>query len=189
MNILNPVKKQFGVLVRPREQNKLIDAVNRLRKIQFDPKQFNVKERSDGMFISFRQQTSGLDLDNLMFWYAFESDPSSGSPLIKMRINPGEVHHATNIYTCAKTYLPIAADKTYVYLEMEFGTGLCYMKNTTVKNNTITSASCFRKVFYYVRWSTPNNLWLNTTADTPIWENFMGIAHMGGVIDITSIFS
>jgi hypothetical protein len=54
MNILNDIQKQKGCFVNVSNQNNLIDAVNRLRKTCFDPKQFDVQNRSDGIFVRVR---------------------------------------------------------------------------------------------------------------------------------------
>jgi hypothetical protein len=54
MNILNEIKKQKGCFVNVENQNNLINAVNRLRKTNFDPKQFDTQNRPDGMFVHIR---------------------------------------------------------------------------------------------------------------------------------------
>ena len=189
MNVSSEIKKQNSVLVNIKEQNKLIDAVNRLRKLDFDHRYFDVRYNPNGTLVSLRQQDASLDLDNLLFWYAFEPDPSqSPSTLTRMRINRGEIHFRNQIITTPETYLTISQDKTYVFVQMEWGTFNVTISNTTNITSATTDATYFRKWLYCVRWSTPNNLWLNTRNDTPLFINGIGIGHMGGAIDLTAAF-
>ena len=164
------------------------EQTQKVLNIQFDPNSFNVQNTSTGLYVTKADQPS-FNLDNLLFWYKFEPDPSQApSTLTRMRINRGEIHFRNQIITTPETYLTISQDKTYVFVQMEWGTFNVTISNTTNIKSATTDATYFRKWLYLVRWSAPNNLWLNTRNDTPLFINGIGIGHMGGAIDLTAAF-
>lgn len=108
--------------------------------------------------------------DKVLFGYTI-----SGADITVMA---GEIHFKKSIYTCAETdpALTVAADETYIYVEMEWGTGICAVKQTTVKSDATTSDSHFRKWLYLLDY--------DSDADSISVKTY---GHTGGAIVIMPV--
>jgi hypothetical protein len=115
-----------------------------------------------------RKGSSEFPWDKLLFGYSIAGDVFT--------VKAGEVHFRDKIYTADETPLTIANDLTYVYVEMEWGTGISSIKQTTTKASATTSNSCFRKWLYLLDYTAPDSVSINT------------YGHTGGAISIQPVF-
>jgi hypothetical protein len=115
-----------------------------------------------------RKGSSEFPWDKLLFGYSI-----SGNVIT---VKAGEVHFRDKIYTAAETALTIAADLTYVYVEMEWGTGISSIKQTTAIATATASNACFRKWLYLLNYTAPASVSVKT------------YGHTGGAISIMPVF-
>jgi hypothetical protein len=91
-------------------------------------------------------------------------------------VKAGEIHFRDKIYSCSESALTIASNLTYVYVEMEWGTGICSIKQTTTIADATASSSCFRKWLYLLNYTAPSSVSVKT------------YGHTGGAISIMPVF-
>jgi hypothetical protein len=112
--------------------------------------------------------TASFPWDKLLFGYSIDGNVFT--------VKAGQIHFRDKIYAVAETELTIAADLTYVYVEMEWGTGISSLKQTTTIANATASSSCFRKWLYLLNYTAPASVSVKT------------YGHTGGAISIMPVF-
>jgi hypothetical protein len=95
----------------------------------------------------------------------------------KVIVLTGEIQYEKLVYASAETELTIAADLTYVYVELEWATGTITIKQDTVKANATSSDACFCKWLYLLNYTAPSRVSVKT------------YGHTGGAITITPVFA
>lgn len=164
---------QFGPKVNNVDRSGLVSmarTVNALRNINFDVTQFKVTNPGNGIYISLVNSTTAdsYPWSKVLFGYTI-----SGNVFTAMA---GEIHFKTTIYPVAQTALTIASDLTYVYVEMEWGTGITSIKQSTAIADATTSNQYYRKWLYLLNYTAPSSVSIKTYG----W--------VGGSIDLMPIF-
>lgn len=164
---------QFGPKINNVKRSDLIKmgrTVNVLRNINFNPTQFTVTNIGNGLNVSYKS-TSSTDTfpwSKLLFGYSISGNVFT--------VFFGEIHFRDIIYNVAQTALIIAATNTYVYVELEWGTGLTYIRQTTTLATATASSSSYKKWLYLLTYTAPSTVAVKT------------IGHCGGAIDIMPVF-
>lgn len=127
-----------------------------------------VQRRTSGLIEYPSKASDGFPWESVLFGYSIAGNIFT--------VKAGQIHFRDKIYAVAETALTIAADLTYVYVEMEWGTGISSLKQTTAIANATASSSCFRKWLYL----------LNYTAPASVSVKMYG--HTGGAILIMPVF-
>lgn len=126
-----------------------------------------VQRRSSGL-IEWPSKAADSEWLKTLFGYSI-----SGA---QFTVLVGEIHFRDQIYSSAETDLTIAADLTYVYVEMEWGTGTMSIKQRTVKADATANDTHFRKWLYLLNFTAPASISIKT------------YGHVGGAISIMPVF-
>ena len=124
--------------------------------------------RRSSPIIEWPNMGDGFPWANVLFGYTIAGNVFT--------VVPGEIHFKEQIYGSGSTPLTIAADLTYVYVEMVWGTGATTIKQSTNKLDATTSSSCFRKWLYLLNYTAPSAVSIKT------------YGHTGGAISIMPVF-
>ena len=128
---------QFGPKVNNIRSNGLVSmgrTINSLRNINFDPTQFELLNSGNGMCVRIAGNFGDtFPWDKLLFGYSIAGNIFT--------VLAGEIHFRDIIYDVAETDLTIADDLDYIYVEMEWGTGTCTIKQTTNRATATASIS------------------------------------------------
>jgi len=116
-----------------------------------------------------RKGGAGFPWDKVLFGYSISGNIFT--------VLVGEIHFKDQIYTSAEADLTIAATDSYVYVEMEWGTGICSIKQDTDKTKATVSDSHFRKWLYQLTYVAP------TTVSVKLY------GHTGGAISIMPVLT
>ncbi len=117
---------------------------------------------------SGRRNATPFPWDKLLFGYSIDGNVFT--------VLAGEIHFRDLILSSAEKDLTIANNLTYVYVELEWGTNLCTIKQTTSKATATASNSSFRKWLYLLDYTAPDSVSINT------------YGHTGGAISIQPVF-
>lgn len=104
--------------------------------------------------------------DKVLFGYT----PSGAT----LSVKAGEIHFKGGIYSSVDTDVVIAANNTYVFVQMEWGTGIPTIGSTTTKSEATTDDQYYRKWLYLMSFD-------GTTATV------LKYGHTGGAIVIMPV--
>lgn len=168
----------------PRRTDKAIDlntwtdvVRNSQKTISFDATQFNIHDGPNGQLVSVvPTSTDNFPWDKLLFGYNIGKDG--------FIVYRGEIHFKKTIYPVAQydgegtnpPPLIINLDQTYIYVKMEWGTGITSIEKTTHIADCTANDSYYKKWLYLLNYKAPDSVSIKT------------IGHMGGAIDLMPIF-